>query len=104
MGREVKSLVNSGELALIEVKKTHPQCKWTNCFDDCPSGWSRVRRTDDGAREGEHMWDSTVCSFGQYTFCCPPDAELPKCGWYTHNNGKCNSECPSGYTEIGSNI
>lgn len=104
VGREVKSLVNSGELASMEVKKTHPQCKWTNCFDDCPSGWSRVRRTDDGAREGEHMWDSTACSFGQHTFCCPPDAELPKCGWYTHNNGKCNSECPSGYTEIGSNI
>lgn len=100
--RQVKSLDNSGQAESMQVKKTHQQCKWTNCGIDCPAGWSRVRRTDDGARTDEHMWDLTACSLGQHTFCCPPDADLPKCGWYTHNNGKCNSECPSGYVEVGS--
>ncbi|KAJ5590784.1 CAZyme family GH18 [Penicillium hetheringtonii] len=106
VGRTVKSLQPNlnGDMESMQVKKVHEQCKWTNCFEDCPSGWSRVRRTDDGAREDEHMWDETGCGAGQHTFCCPPSADLPKCGWYTHNNGKCDSECPTGYVEVGSNI
>ncbi|KAJ6007784.1 CAZyme family GH18 [Penicillium herquei] len=97
--RQVKSLLNSGQAESMEVQKTNQQCKWTNCEKDCPSGWSRVPRSDDGARTGEHMWDLSACSFGQHTFCCPPDADLPKCGWYTHNNGKCNSQCPTDYVK-----
>ncbi|KAJ5869329.1 CAZyme family GH18 [Penicillium solitum] len=100
--RQVKSLDNSGQAESMQIKKNHSQCKWTNCGIDCPAGWSRVRRSDDGARTDEHMWDLSSCSVGQHTFCCPPDADLPKCGWYTHNNGKCNSKCPSGTVEVGS--
>ncbi|KAI2787836.1 hypothetical protein POX_f08214 [Penicillium oxalicum] len=41
VGREVTSLINrrvdeDGDTSM-EVQKTHPQCKWTNCGDDCPS-------------------------------------------------------------------
>lgn len=50
------------------------------------------------------MIDETGCGkAGQRTFCCPATATLPSCGWYTHNNGNCNSECPTGKIEIGSN-
>ena len=62
----------------MKVKKTHQQYKWTNCGIDCLVGWSRVRRTDDGARTDEYMWDLTVCSLGQYTFCYPPDADFSR--------------------------
>jgi GH18 family chitinase len=104
IGREVTSLQYDKTKDSLKVTKNHLQCRWSNCGDDCPSGWSRIRRTDKGARGGEHMWDNTGCAEGQHTFCCPPDAELPKCGWYTHNNGNCDSECPSGYVEVGSNF
>ena len=50
------------------------------------------------------MVDETNCGkAGLRTFCCPATATLPSCGWYTHNNGNCNSECPDGKIEIGSN-
>lgn len=52
------------------------------------------------------MLDSTACGnskAGVRTFCCPMTGEpLPKCGWYSHNNGKCDGECPSGTYEVGS--
>ena len=38
-----------------------------------------------------------------HQLCCPPDEPLPTCGWYTHNNGDCDSTCPEGTIEIGSN-
>ncbi|KAL5042120.1 hypothetical protein BDW71DRAFT_211510 [Aspergillus fruticulosus] len=52
------------------------------------------------------MVDHTGCPKGtDHFFCCPPDAEVPKCGWYGHRNGKCNGKdnCPSGMLEVGSN-
>ncbi|KAI2789668.1 hypothetical protein POX_d05163 [Penicillium oxalicum] len=105
IGRKVTSLQFDKESDSLEVTKTHQQCKWTNCFEDCPKGWSRIDRTDPGARTDEKMWDATGCGgSGSHTFCCPPDSELPKCGWYTHNNGNCDSQCPSGYVEVGSNF
>ena len=105
VGRKVTSLQLDLQKDSLEVKKTHLQCRWTNCFEDCPSGWSRVDRTDPGARTDEKMWDTTGCGGdGMHTFCCPPDSDQPKCGWYTHNNGNCDSECPSGYVEVGSNF
>lgn len=89
----------------MEVQKTHLQYQWTNCFKSCPSGWTTVAHTDKGARGDERMWDNTGCGGDrQHTFCCPPDSEQPKCGWYTHNNGHCKSDCPSGYVEVGSNF
>ena len=38
-----------------------------------------------------------------HAFCCPIDYRAPICGWYTHNNGKCDPQCPAGKIEIGSN-
>ncbi|KAH3208918.1 hypothetical protein KXV77_008480, partial [Aspergillus fumigatus] len=69
------------------VRTVHGQCKWTNCFEPCPNGWSRVPRSDAGARKDEMMVDQTGCDgLGVHQLCCPPDAELPTCGWYTHHN------------------
>jgi chitinase len=52
------------------------------------------------------MLDGTACGnskAGVRTFCCPTsDKPLPKCGWYTHNNGKCKGDCPSDTFEVGS--
>ncbi|RYP56698.1 hypothetical protein DL771_011637 [Monosporascus sp. 5C6A] len=81
----------------------NPQCKWTNCGEGCPSGWVHMKRQDDGARGTEYMWDETGCAgLGTHSFCCPP-GDLPTCGWYTHHNGRCDSTCPEGTVEIGSN-
>ncbi|KAH2160802.1 hypothetical protein KXW37_009822, partial [Aspergillus fumigatus] len=86
------------------VRTVHGQCKWTNCFEPCPNGWSRVPRGDAGARKDEMMVDQTGCDgAGVHQLCCPPDAELPTCGWYTHHNGKCDQVCPKGTVEVGSN-
>ncbi|KAH1913703.1 hypothetical protein KXW47_005080 [Aspergillus fumigatus] len=86
------------------VRTVHGQCKWTNCFEPCPNGWSRVPQSNAGARKDEMMVDQTGCnSLGMHQLCCPPDAELPTCGWYTHHNGKCNQVCPEGTVEVGSN-
>ncbi|KAF2743763.1 glycoside hydrolase family 18 protein [Sporormia fimetaria CBS 119925] len=82
------------------------QCKWTNCAEGkyCPSGWVAMRRKDGGARKGELMVDHSACAgIGVHTFCCPTSSELPTCGWYTHHNGNCDSKCPQGTIEIGSN-
>lgn len=50
------------------------------------------------------MLDETGCGgSGTHAFCCPASQVLPTCGWYTHNNGKCDNSCPSGTVEIGSN-
>lgn len=87
---------------LIETSKAHPQCKWTNCGESCPSGWIRMMRKDKEARKDEYMVDGSHCSNGVHELCCPPDDGLPTCGWYQHNNGKCDQACPSGAIEIGS--
>lgn len=79
------------------------QCKWTNCNENCPSGWVLMKREDDGKRGTEYMFDESGCGgTGVHRFCCPP-GNLPTCGWYTHHNGKCDNTCPSGTVEVGSN-
>ena len=87
------------------IRTKHPQCKWTNCGEGCPSGWRAVPRGDPGARKNEVMNDRTGCLFkGQsYLFCCPPNTKMPACGWYTHNNGRCDGTCPRNMVEVGSN-
>ncbi|KAG2000885.1 hypothetical protein GB937_010731, partial [Aspergillus fischeri] len=102
-GRQGKSLVTIGENDYKQVRKYIDQCKWTNCGETCPSGYAPIIRDDKWKRrESELMLDSTGCLDGLvHTLCCPKD-EMPSCGWYSHKNGKCNYECPSGYVEIGS--
>jgi chitinase len=43
------------------------------------------------------------CTYNITAFCCPPSDQLPTCGWYTHNNGKCDQKCPDGTIDVGSN-
>jgi hypothetical protein len=70
----------------------------------CPSGWVHTKRSDGGARDDEYMIDETGCGgSGLHSWCCPTSSAQPECGWYSHTNGNCDSECPSGSIEIGSN-
>ncbi|KAL0939539.1 uncharacterized protein CTRU02_206149 [Colletotrichum truncatum] len=87
---------------LITTITKHPQCKWTNCGEMCPSNWIRMTRNDKEARKNEYMVDGSYCSEGVHELCCPPEGDLPTCGWYQHNNGKCDSTCPDGTLEVGS--
>ncbi|KAJ5295557.1 hypothetical protein N7508_010378 [Penicillium antarcticum] len=58
-------------------------------------------RSDPGHRDGELMLEERVCEDGLlHTLCCSKEA-VPKCGWYTHNNGKCDSTCPNVMFEVG---
>ncbi|KAF5720971.1 hypothetical protein FMUND_3874 [Fusarium mundagurra] len=60
----------------------------------------------DVAFEDELMHDETGCGGdGQHAFCCPPNVDIPQCGWYGHGNGACQkvTSCPSDMVEIGSN-
>ncbi|CAN9442964.1 unnamed protein product [Alternaria alternata] len=90
-----------------EVKIPHPQCKWTNCLDGgCPSGWQLMKRSDEHARSDEWMFDNSGCDgAGIHRLCCPSSETLPTCGWYTlpKRGGKCDSKCPDGTQEVGSN-
>lgn len=71
---------------------------------ECPSGWLRVPRRDGGERKNEYMTDEQGCNgIGVHQLCCPPGDEVPKCGWYDFNNGKCGGKCPTAMFEIGSN-
>ncbi|KAF4984898.1 hypothetical protein FDECE_17002 [Fusarium decemcellulare] len=107
LGREVTSgSLDDDEKAADFVKKPNEQCRWSNCKEGCPKGWVHVGRLDSGARKGELMYDETGCGGdGAHSFCCPPDEDIPQCGWYGHGKGNCQkvSECPSDMVEIGSN-
>ncbi|KAF5576582.1 hypothetical protein FPANT_10866 [Fusarium pseudoanthophilum] len=107
LGRNVtKGSLDDDEKAQEIVKKPYEQCRWTNCKEPCPKGWVHVGRSDPGARKNELMYDETACGGdGIHSFCCPPNYDIPICGWWGHGNGKCQkqSSCPSGMIEIGTN-
>ncbi|KAJ3466401.1 hypothetical protein MRS44_007059 [Fusarium solani] len=71
------------------------QCRWTNCAQTCPSGWSAVKREDPYRKSNKELFlDGTGCGGnGIRTFCCPPGKQ-PFCQWLFHNNGKCTPGCP----------
>lgn len=85
-------------------KTQHAQCRWTDCGQPCPAGWSMVTRADKWKRyDDQPMTDSTFCmGLGYRSWCCPPSSPLPKCGWYSFNNGRCSAGCPDGMLEIAS--
>ncbi|KGO47650.1 Glycoside hydrolase, superfamily [Penicillium expansum] len=92
-----------GSLTLTKQDRKR-QCTWVGCGEVCKSPYVAVfRGVGPGAGDGHSlMMDSVTCPTGQtHTLCCPEDHGV-KCGWYTHNNGKCDSTCPSGTFEIGS--
>ncbi|KAL6786532.1 putative class V chitinase [Trichoderma sp. SZMC 28012] len=105
--RSTTSLINIGidnGVHQYERVQNHPQCKWSNCGEGCPSGWSPIQRSDPDARNGEIMIDDQGCEGqGSHYLCCPVEDGLPTCGWYGFNNGDCSPSCPTDYVEIGSN-
>ncbi|KAH7329286.1 hypothetical protein B0I35DRAFT_473903 [Stachybotrys elegans] len=91
-------------MGALDRYDNHDQCKWTNCGEPCPSGWTTVRRGDDGARKGEIMKDGQGCDGkAMHTFCCPAGNGIPTCGWYKHRNGDCTPACPNNWVEVGGN-
>lgn len=69
----------------------------------CPAGYSTQQRLDKDAKKGEYMLNDSGCHDKQLKpLCCPADDALPLCGWYDHNNGKCEPNCPADAIEIGS--
>ncbi|PWY66472.1 class V chitinase [Aspergillus sclerotioniger CBS 115572] len=92
----------SANWVTITVDERKRQCKWTACGQTYTGDYVAISRSDPKYRQGELVLDSIDCPKGSsHTLCCPKE-DIPKCGWYTHKNGNCNSECPSGYFEIGS--
>ncbi|KAF4454651.1 hypothetical protein F53441_2885 [Fusarium austroafricanum] len=81
------------------------QCRWTNCAQTCPSGWSTVQRQDPyRSSSREIMLDDTGCPHGKgvRTLCCPPGKQ-PFCQWQSHNTGHCTPGCKNeGELEMGS--
>lgn len=79
-------------------------CRWTSCFEGCPSGFKEVQR--DGHKE--IMMDTSICSksldsIGFSRLCCPAANELPVCTWRGHkNSGNCSPGCKAGEVEVGS--
>ncbi|KAJ0421668.1 hypothetical protein BJY00DRAFT_282156 [Aspergillus carlsbadensis] len=95
------NLVEVDDSGTITVQSHKPQCRWTGCGQTCFKGFSPVPRGDAGAAKGELMLDSTKCVEGVQTLCCPNES-IPKCGWYSWNNGKFDPACPDNMFEIGS--
>ncbi|KAL4773042.1 hypothetical protein BDW60DRAFT_206795 [Aspergillus nidulans var. acristatus] len=75
-------------------------CRWTNCGDDCPTGWKWIDREGSDLK----MTDETACGgAGNRKFCCPGDSELPKCRWrgMPSHGGICSPGCNDGEVEVG---
>lgn len=109
----IKSVANGGGSAPLDLDH-HSQCKWTNCGDDCPSGWICIDRSDTTPDHQEpNMTGSTHCDgAGNRKLCCPPGS-FTICGWFDFNNGKYGGQFPTpgpntpgepglGWTEVGS--
>ncbi|KAG6006481.1 hypothetical protein E4U21_007025 [Claviceps maximensis] len=77
-------------------------CRWTSCFDGCPSGFKEVQR--DGHKE--IMLDTSSCAGKGHGFsrlCCPTSFPSPKCLWRGHRNtGRCKPGCEEFELEVGS--
>ncbi|KAJ5553988.1 glycoside hydrolase [Penicillium frequentans] len=88
----------------ITKVEDHLQCKWSNCGEYCPSGWTMMTRDDQwNTAKNEIMLDSTACTSPHARrLCCPPSETKPSCGWYSFKGGACHGECPDGYSEVGS--
>ncbi|EFY94032.1 glycoside hydrolase family 18 protein [Metarhizium robertsii ARSEF 23] len=94
---------NQKDVPADAVVESPPKlCRWTSCFEGCPSGFKEIQR--DGHKE--IMMDTTQCpggtGHGFIRFCCPADQELPVCTWRGHkNSGNCSPGCKTGEVEVG---
>lgn len=103
-----KSTASSGDDdddLYVTKEEDHLQCTWTKCGEFCPAGWQMMTRDDKWKhKDGEVMLDDTACTSPHARrLCCPPSETAPSCGWYSFKGGSCDGECPSGYSEVGSN-
>lgn len=81
--------------------KQSDYCRFINCGDTCPNGFSTIVRDDN---KKQLMLDSTECPpgyEGTQTLCCPTSSTLPTCRWRGFNGGKCKGGCESGEAEVG---
>ncbi|KAJ5130997.1 Glycoside hydrolase superfamily [Penicillium bovifimosum] len=104
IGPSILSVIEDPNGLTLTKQDRKRQCTWVGCGEVCKSPYVTVfRGVGPGAGDGHSlMLDSVTCPTGQtHTLCCPQDHGV-KCGWYSHNNGKCESTCPSGTFEIGS--
>ncbi|KAF2855740.1 glycoside hydrolase family 18 protein, partial [Plenodomus tracheiphilus IPT5] len=86
--------------ATQEPPKAIPLCRWTNCGENCPSGFKNVMR--DGT--SQTMVDDNKClGVGSpHQFCCPADVPMPTCTWRGHrNSGICKGGCSEGEVQVG---
>ncbi|RAH42220.1 glycoside hydrolase, partial [Aspergillus brunneoviolaceus CBS 621.78] len=98
---KIQSLSDLETTTTTTTRDTLSQCRWTNCGDECPSGFKEVPR--DGTKLT--MTDTTGCSPSrEHKFCCPAsDTDFPTCRWRGfHNTGFCTAGCKDGETEVGS--
>ncbi|KAH7354207.1 hypothetical protein B0T11DRAFT_357537 [Plectosphaerella cucumerina] len=81
-------------------------CQWTKCgtTNTCATGWTATTRGDRFRNSAtEKMIDHTACLGGTWRVLCCPSSYMPEsCGWYNHNNGKCDPTCPANSYEIAS--
>lgn len=76
-------------------------CRWTNCGETCPNGFTTIVRDDS---KKQIMLDSTECPPGagqSQTLCCPTSTDVPTCQWRGFNGGKCKGGCDDGEAEVG---
>ncbi|KAH8175187.1 glycosyl hydrolases family 18 domain-containing protein [Sarocladium implicatum] len=114
LGRKIPEVpeIGPGPGSTPEVVSVAPSlCRWTSCFEDCPSGFKAVKRDGDD----EVMFDSKNClqrvnnlmqvevGRGMMKWCCPSNQPQPTCTWRGHqNSGKCRPGCESDEVEVGS--
>ncbi|PWY73016.1 glycoside hydrolase [Aspergillus heteromorphus CBS 117.55] len=91
-----------GITATSYISTQDDYCRFINCGETCPSGFSEIVRED---KKSQIMLDSTECLSGSkqtQTLCCPTSSELPTCRWRGfHNSGKCKGGCESDEAEVG---
>jgi hypothetical protein len=88
--------LDEGMLGALEANgaKAHAStCRWTNCNENCPSGFVEVPRKS--GVNGEMIWEHTQChGHGLTKFCCPPHPDMTSCYWRGFSNsGKCTPGC-----------
>lgn len=94
-------LTISDKSATTSISSQNSYCRFINCGEVCPTGFSQITREDETK---QIMLDSTECLTGggqTQTLCCPTSSTLPTCQWRGFNGGKCKGGCDSGEAEVG---
>jgi chitinase len=52
----------AGSTGYVTDETDHPQCRWTNCDENCPADWVRMLRKDGGARGTEFITNAAGCN------------------------------------------